>query len=125
MAIPTVDTTILTATRAHRMEAEDTALALLRSSRSAGGVWDPVPGIRYSQRTGSPVSRSNSSSSANLVPIGVENATTRQPAPWSKVTSDGRPSGAGAPLITRYSTLGAFPGTSFRTFQAKFWATPE
>jgi hypothetical protein len=40
------------------------------STASARGVRSPVPGIRYSQRTGCPVSRSSSSRSANRVPSG-------------------------------------------------------
>ena len=47
---------------------------------SAGGTGIPVPGIRYSDRTGSPVSRSSSAGSTNLVPVGVEKTTTRHPA---------------------------------------------
>jgi hypothetical protein len=34
------------------------------------------------------------------VPTGVENTTTRHPADCSIITSEGSPSGAGAPLIT-------------------------
>ena len=40
----------------------------------------------------------------NLMPFGVEKTTTRHPAAWHAATSAGMPSGAGAPLITRYST---------------------
>src|SRR5690242_20401428 len=74
------------------------------STASAAGTGLPVPGIRYSDRTGSPVSCSSSTGSMNLVPDGVENTTTRQPAAWHAATSAGMPSGAGAPLTTRYST---------------------
>jgi HNH endonuclease len=71
---------------------------------SAGGTDAPVPGIRYPDRTGSPVIRSSSTASTNLVPAGVEKTTTRHPAAWHAVTSPGTPSGAGAPLTTRYRT---------------------
>src|ERR1035441_4099527 len=74
------------------------------STASAAGAAFPVPGNRYSDRTGSPVSCSSSPASMNLVPAGVENTTTRHPAAWHPPTSAGRPSGAGAPLTTRYST---------------------
>jgi hypothetical protein len=51
-----------------------------RCTTSASGIRLPVPGIRYSQRTGSPVSLANSSTSANRVPVGVENTTSRHSA---------------------------------------------
>jgi hypothetical protein len=48
-------------------------------------VWDgyngdAVPGIRWSVRTGSPVSPSSTGPSMNLTPIGVEKTKTRHPA---------------------------------------------
>jgi hypothetical protein len=70
-----------------------------RRDRRAG-TWYPV-----SQRTGAPVSFPNSTASMNLVPLGVEKTTTRHPAVWHAAISSGTPSGAGAPLIIRYSTL--------------------
>src|SRR6185437_16012930 len=81
--------------------------------------------IRYSQRTGCPVSRSNSVRSANRVPIGVANTTTRHPAARSIETRDGSPSGAGAPLITRYSTLRLGSDTCLPVFHAKFSVAPR
>src|SRR6266700_7050600 len=71
------------------------------STTSAAGAAFPVPGNRYSDRTGSPVSCSSSPGLMNLVPAGVENTTTRHPAAWHRPTSAGTPSGAGAPLTTR------------------------
>jgi hypothetical protein len=57
------------------------------STASADGAAFPVPGILYSERTGSPVSRSSSAGSMNLVPSGVEKTATRHPAAWHIVTS--------------------------------------
>src|ERR1700734_2675644 len=71
---------------------------------SAAGVGDPVPGVRFSDRTGRPVSCSSSDASVNRRPLGVEKTTTSHPTAWHMVIRAGIPSGAGAPLSTRYNT---------------------
>ena len=75
------------------------------NTTAAGGTDAPVPGIRCTDRTGlaSQPLQLGGIDEPDAVAC-VEKTTTRHPAAWHAATSAGMPSGAGAPLITRYST---------------------
>jgi len=89
----------------------------------------PVPGIRtlflpcdQAARSAAPAH----SGQANRVPFGVENTMTCPPELLTRVTSAGRPSGAGAAAFHGGPALpGALTATLSAPFQTQFSATPR